>query len=38
VVAKDAEVIDSSNLSIDQVVDEIVKRLRTKGFSGLATE
>jgi cytidylate kinase len=33
VVAKDAEVIDTSNLSIDAVVDEIVARLRLKGFA-----
>jgi len=32
VVAKDAEVIDSSKLSIDAVVDEIVNRLKRKGF------
>jgi cytidylate kinase len=32
VVAKDAEVIDTSNLTVDQVVDEIVQRLRAKGF------
>ena len=30
VVAKDAEVIDTSNMSIEQVVDEIVRRLRSK--------
>ena len=30
IIAKDAEVIDTSNMSIDQVVDEIVKRLRAK--------
>jgi cytidylate kinase len=29
-VAKDAEVIDSSNLTVDEVVDEIVRRLRAK--------
>jgi cytidylate kinase len=32
VVAKDAEVIDTSRLSVDQVVDEIVKRLREKNL------
>ena len=32
VVAKDAEVIDTSNLSIDAVVDEIIHRLKGKGF------
>ena len=32
IVAKDAEVIDTSHLNVDQVVDEIVKRLRAKGF------
>src|SRR6266571_8649731 len=31
-VAKDAEVIDTSNLSIDAVVGEIVKRLRAKNL------
>ena len=32
VVAKDAEVIDSSNLTVEQVVDEIVRRLGEKQF------
>src|SRR3954469_22371095 len=32
VVARDAEVIDSSALTIDGVVDEIVRRLQAKGF------
>ena len=32
VVAKDAEVIDTSKMSIDTVVDEIVARLKGKGF------
>ena len=32
VVAKDAEVIDTSNLSIAGVVDEIISRLKPKGF------
>lgn len=32
VIARDAEVIDSSNLTIDGVVDEIVRRLKTKGL------
>jgi cytidylate kinase len=32
VVAKDAEVIDTSNLSIDAVVGEIVSRLKQKGL------
>ena len=34
VVAKDAEVIDTSNLTIEGVVDEIVARLKRKGFAG----
>jgi cytidylate kinase len=33
VVAKDAEVIDTSNLSIDAVVGEIVSRLKQKGLA-----
>jgi cytidylate kinase len=33
IVAKDAEVIDSSSLSINAVVDEIIRRLEKKGFS-----
>lgn len=33
IVAKDAEVIDTSNLTIEQVVDEIVKRLGDKRFN-----
>jgi CMP/dCMP kinase len=33
IVAKDAEVIDTSNLTIDGVVDEIVARLKGKGFA-----
>src|SRR2546423_2262034 len=33
IIAKDAEVIDSSNLSISAVVDEIVKRLRAKNLT-----
>lgn len=32
VVAKDAEFIDTSNLTIDGVVDEIIRRLKLKGF------
>jgi CMP/dCMP kinase len=32
IVAKDAEVIDTSNLTVEQVVDEIVKRLGDKHF------
>jgi cytidylate kinase len=32
VVAQDAEFIDSSDLTIDGVVDEIIRRLKTKGF------
>jgi CMP/dCMP kinase len=32
VIAKDAEVIDTSKMSIDAVVDEIVARLKGKGF------
>jgi cytidylate kinase len=33
IVAKDAEVIDTSNLTVEQVVDEIVKRLGDKQFN-----
>ena len=33
VVAKDAEVIDTSHLTVAQVVDEIVARLKGKGFA-----
>lgn len=33
IVAKDAEMIDTSNLTIDGVVDEIVARLRRKWFA-----
>ncbi len=33
IVSKDAEVIDTSAMSINQVVDEIVKRLPTKQFN-----
>ncbi len=33
VIAKDAEVIDSSHMSIDAVVDEIVSRLRAKNLT-----
>jgi cytidylate kinase len=33
IVAKDAEVIDTSNMTVDQVVDEIVNRLRTKNLA-----
>jgi cytidylate kinase len=32
VVAKDAEMIDTSHLTVDQVVDEIVGRLKEKGL------
>jgi CMP/dCMP kinase len=32
IVAKDADVIDTSHLTVDQVVDEIVNRLRGKQF------
>src|SRR6184192_2497582 len=32
IVAKDAEVIDTSHLTVDAVVDEIVKRLRAKNL------
>src|SRR5713101_3071194 len=32
IVAKDAEVVDTSHLTVDEVVDEIVKRLRTKNL------
>ena len=37
IVSKDAEVIDTSNLSIGEVVDEIVTRLGTKGFNDLTS-
>ncbi|HZR78089.1 MAG TPA: (d)CMP kinase [Chthoniobacterales bacterium] len=37
VVAKDAQVIDTSDMSIYEVVDEIVKCLFAKGFSDLAS-
>src|SRR5438445_560172 len=37
IVAKDAEVIDTSHLTVAQVVDEIVKRLRTKKFNDLTS-
>ena len=33
VVAKDAEVIDSSKLTIEEVVDEIIRRLKSKGLT-----
>lgn len=33
IIAKDAEVIDTSNMSIDQVVDEIAKRLQAKDLT-----
>jgi CMP/dCMP kinase len=33
VVAKDAEVIDTSRLTVEQVVDEIIRRLSAKQFS-----
>src|SRR5262249_52835856 len=33
IVAKDAEVIDTSHLTVDEVVEEIVARLRRKGFA-----
>jgi cytidylate kinase len=33
VIARDAEVIDSSQLTIDQVVDEIIGRLKAKGLT-----
>jgi cytidylate kinase len=32
VIAKDAEVIDSSHLTVDQVVEEIVGQVRKKGL------
>jgi cytidylate kinase len=32
VIAKDAEFIDTSHLAIEGVVDEIVRRLKLKGF------
>jgi cytidylate kinase len=37
IVARDAEVIDSSKLSVDQVVDEILRRLRIKKFNDLTS-
>jgi cytidylate kinase len=33
IVAKDAQVIDTSHLTVSQVVDEIIARLRRKGFA-----
>ena len=33
VVAKDAEFIDSSNLTIEEVVDEVIRRLKMKGMT-----
>jgi cytidylate kinase len=33
IVAKDADVIETSHLAVDQVVDEIVKRLRARQFN-----
>jgi cytidylate kinase len=33
VVAKDAEFIDTSNLTIDEVVDEVIRRLKMKGLT-----
>jgi cytidylate kinase len=35
-IAGDAHVIDSSNLSIDAVVNEIISRLKAKGFNAEA--
>lgn len=35
VVAKDAEVIDTSHVTVEQVVDEILARLKRKGFARL---
>ena len=32
VIAKDAEVVDTSSMTIDEVVNEIVRRLKSKGF------
>ena len=37
IIAKDAEVIDTSNLPIDAVVDEILQRLRARGISDLVS-
>jgi cytidylate kinase len=37
IVAKDAEVIDTSHLTVEEVVDEIIKRLRTKRFNDLTS-
>jgi cytidylate kinase len=34
IVPKDAEVIDTSHLTVEQVVDEIIRRLGAKQFSG----
>jgi len=36
VIAPDAERIDTSDLTITEVVEEILKRLRAKGFSNAA--
>jgi CMP/dCMP kinase len=33
IVAKDAEVIDTSKMTVGQVVDEVIARLRSKGFT-----
>ena len=32
VIAEDAEVIDTSNMTVDEVVNEIARRLKSKGF------
>jgi CMP/dCMP kinase len=35
VIAKDAEVIDTSNMTIDEVVNHIIARLKQKGLEGI---
>ena len=37
-IARDAHVIDSSNLTIDGVIDEIIRRLEAKGFKATADQ
>lgn len=37
IVAKDADVIDTSNLTVEEVVEQIMKRLRAKQFNGLTS-
>lgn len=38
IISKDAEVIDTSNLSVDAVTVEVLKRLKRKGFQHLAIQ